>query len=203
LKNIEFKLIGNIFNFDFETFFKIFLGCFNRKTIFVLLLQSNLPQMKKILSLLILVFAFSSCEDDVTFNNPSVQGLMDNVIWRAIDFRATVNANGALKIEAFTQNQVLTLQTPSRNVGVYNLGENSARSASFTTEFDDIELLYTTGVDIGGNGQIVINNYDAAAGTVSGTFRFNAINVNQNPLGEEVLNFQKGVFYNVKVSNGQ
>jgi hypothetical protein len=187
----------------FETFFKIFLGCFNRKTIFVLLLQSNLPQMKKILSLLILVFTFTSCEDDVTFNNPSVQGLMDNVIWRAIDFRATVNANGALKIEAFTQNQVLTLQTPSRNVGVYNLGENSARSATFTTEFDDIELLYTTGVDIGGNGQIVINNYDAAAGTVSGTFRFNAINVNQNPLGEEVLNFQKGVFYNVKVSNGQ
>ena len=159
--------------------------------------------MKKLVSLFILIVALSSCEDDVTFSNPSVQGLMDNVIWRAIDFRATVNANGALKIEAFTQNQVLTLQTPSRNVGVYNLGENSARSATFTTEFDDIELLYTTGVDIGGNGQIVINEYDAATGTVSGTFRFNAINVDQNPLGDEVLNFQKGVFYNVKVTNGQ
>ncbi len=167
----------------------------------MLLLQSNLPQMKKILSLFILVFVFSSCEESVTFNDPSVQGLMDNVIWRAIDFRATVNANGALKIEAYTQNQVLTLQTPSRNVGVYNLGENSARSASFTAEFDDIELLYTTGVAIGGNGQIVINDYDAAAGTVSGTFRFNAINIDENPLGGEVLNFQKGVFYNIKITN--
>jgi hypothetical protein len=96
---------------------------------------------------------------------------------------------------------VLTLQTPSRNVGVYNLGENSARSASFTAEFDDIELLYTTGVAIGGNGQIVINDYDAAAGTVSGTFRFNAINIDENPLGGEVLNFQKGVFYNIKITN--
>ena len=201
MKNIDLKLIENIFNIDFNTFFKIFLGCFNRKTIFVLLLQSNLPQMKKILSLFILVFVFSSCEESVTFNDPSVQGLVDNVIWRAIDFRATVNANGALKIEAYTQNQVLTLQTPSRNVGVYNLGENSARSASFTAEFDDIELLYTTGVAIGGNGQIVINDYDAAAGTVSGTFRFNAINIDENPLGGEVLNFQKGVFYNIKITN--
>ena len=159
--------------------------------------------MKKIISLLILVLTLSSCEESVTFSNPSVQGLMDNVIWRAIDFRATVDINGALKIEAYTQNQVLTLLTPSRNVGVYNLGENSARSATFTTEFDDIELLYTTGVDIGGNGQIVINEYDAATGTVSGTFRFNAINVDQNPLGGEVLNFQKGVFYNLKVTNAQ
>jgi len=157
--------------------------------------------MKKIISLFIVVLTLTSCEEDVTFSNPSVQGLMDNVIWRAIDFRATVDINGALKIEAYTQNQVLTLVTPSRNIGVYNLGENSARSATFTTEFDDVELLYTTGVDIGGDGEIVINNYDVAAGTVSGTFRFNAINVDNNPLGGEVLNFQKGVFYNLKITN--
>ena len=157
--------------------------------------------MKKIVSLLILVLAFTSCEEDVTFNNPSVQGLMDNVIWRAIDFTATVDINGALTIEAYTQNQVLTLRTTSRNVGVYNLGENSARSATFTTEFDGVELMYTTGVDVGGDGEIVINDYDAVTGTVSGTFRFNAINVENNPLGGEVLNFQKGVFYNLKVTN--
>lgn len=159
--------------------------------------------MKKIVSLFILVFAFSSCEEDVTFSNPAVQGLMDNVLWRAIDFKATVDINGALKIEAYTQNQVLTLRTTSRNVGVYTLGETSARSATFTTEFDDVELLYTTGVDIGGDGEIVINDYDAVTGTVSGTFRFNAINVDENPLGGDVLNFQKGVFYNLKVTNAQ
>ena len=159
--------------------------------------------MKKIVSLFILILTLSSCEESVTFSNPSVQGLMDNVIWRAIDFRATVDINGALKIEAYTQNQVLTLRTPSRNVGVYNLGENSSRSATFTTEFDGVELLYTTGTNIGGDGQIVINSYDSATGTVSGTFRFNAINVNDNPLGGELLNFQKGVFYNLKVTNAQ
>ena len=159
--------------------------------------------MKKIVSLLILVLAFTSCEESVTFNNPSVQGLMDNVIWRAIDFRATVDINGALNIEGYTQNQVLTIRIPSRNVGVYNLGENSARSATFTTELNGIELLYTTGVNIGGDGQIVINSYDSASGTISGTFRFNAVNINNNPLGGEILNFQKGVFYNLKVTNAQ
>lgn len=159
--------------------------------------------MKKIVSLFILVFVFSSCEEDVTFSNPAVQGLMDNVLWRAIDFKATTDINGALKIEAYTQNQVLTLRTTSRNVGVYTLGETSNRSATFTTEFDDVELLYTTGVGVGGDGEIVINEYDAVTGSVSGTFRFNAINVDENPLGGEVLNFQKGVFYNLKVTNAQ
>lgn len=169
----------------------------------MVLLQSNLPQMKKIFSLFILVLAFTSCEEDVTFNDPAVQCLIDNTIWRAVDFQATVDVNGALKIQALTQNQVLTLRTPSKNMGVYVLGENSARSATFATDFDGVELMYTTGVNIGGDGEIVINKFDAATNTVSGTFRFNAVNVDDNPLGGEVINVQKGVFYNLKVTNGQ
>ncbi|MBC8643656.1 hypothetical protein H9W95_05085 [Flavobacterium lindanitolerans] len=46
--------------------------------------------MKKILSLLMLVAVFISCEDDATFNNPSVQGKKDNVRWRASSSYATI-----------------------------------------------------------------------------------------------------------------
>jgi hypothetical protein len=44
--------------------------------------------MKKIISVIILALFFISCEEDVVFNSPSIQGKLDNVFWRAIDSEA-------------------------------------------------------------------------------------------------------------------
>ena len=46
---------------------------------------------------------------------------------------------------------------------------------------------------------IEITEFDSNKGTVSGTFRFNAINDENNPLGGEILNFNQGVFYKIPV----
>jgi hypothetical protein len=40
------------------------------------------------------------CEEDVRFNNPSFQGVKDNVFWRAVVSNASLSANGSLVIEA-------------------------------------------------------------------------------------------------------
>ncbi len=48
------------------------------------------------------------------------------------------------------------------------------------------------------NGEIEITEYDSAKMTISGKFKFNAVNVN-SPLSGQVFNFQYGEFYKVPV----
>jgi hypothetical protein len=49
----------------------------------------------------------------------------------------------------------------------------------------------------GSNGEVVIT--ENTGDSVTGTFKFNAINANNNPLGPETVNFQYGTFYKIPV----
>ena len=151
------------------------------------------PTMKKFLSLLLVALAFTSCEDDVSFNNPSVQGEKDNVFWRASDYRASV-AGGSLTVSAFTPYEILTLKTVSSAPGTYILGEDDLNVATYSIELDGATSTYTTGTDIG-DGEIIIDAAQAA-GTISGKFKFNA-HITTDPLAGLVVNYQYGVFYRV------
>ena len=225
--------------------------------------------MKKLLSLIVIIILFSSCQEDVKFNTPGFQGLKDDVFWRATDARAYISTDGTLTVKGYTQYEELDLKTNYTTVGTYLLGTtNPYNKAIFTSSINDMELLYetaavsgpvfgltvinsgtgyttgssisTTGgtgsgltvfitanslgqvtkvlVNSGGNGyvsgdtiivnggdlncrirvvnggEIKITEYDDVNGTVSGTFKFNAINVNNNPAGGEILNYQYGTF---------
>lgn len=250
--------------------------------------------MKRFLPLFIIAIAFSSCQEDVKFNNPGFQAQKDDVFWRANDARAYVSGTGKLRIEAYTEYEVVTLNTASANAGTYVLGTtNVNNSATYTSTFNDIDLEYatipvagpvfsvaiisggtgyvsdctrpagetsytcsssheTTAAAGGGsgltvaltadsngvvnsiiritsrgngyspgdivtvaqggvncrlrivntqnsNGEIKITEYDEENFTVSGTFKFNAINSNNNPFGGPLLNFQYGEFYKVPI----
>lgn len=164
----------------------------------------NNLQMKKIFLILFTTILMTSCEEDIKTNNPSVQGRLENAFWRAISSKAELFPNNSVVITAQARLQTLTLRIPSKNIGVYILGQNLNRTASFLFEYDDeATLFYQTGVttedDFQGDGQIEITEFDEVNNTISGTFRFNAYNVNNNPLGGEILNFNQGVFYKVPV----
>lgn len=49
------------------------------------------------------------------------------------------------------------------------------------------------------NGEIEITKFDNVKMTVSGKFKFNAVNSNDNPLGGEAVNFQWGEFHNIQI----
>lgn len=49
------------------------------------------------------------------------------------------------------------------------------------------------------NGEIKITEYDNVNMTVSGKFKFNAVNTNNNPFGGPLLNFQYGEFYRIPI----
>ncbi|GIZ09064.1 DUF6252 family protein [Flavobacterium sp. UMI-01] len=140
-----------------------------------------------------------SCEENVKFNNPSFQGVKDNVFWRAVTATATISSGGVLTINAYTRNEQAVLKTSSASVNTYTLGTNNINTATFiTTEPTEIITFATsTGK---GDGQISITEYDTTNKTISGTFRFNAINTAINPTTGTTLNFQEGVFYKIPIT---
>jgi hypothetical protein len=153
--------------------------------------------MKKQFLYIFLLFAFISCTDNVKFNNPAFEGQKDNVFWRAVDSKATL-AGGSLTIEGFTRNEKLTLKTTSTTAQTYPLGTSTSKMATYVLTDANGSITFSTGIDIG-DGEIVIEEYDAVNKTVTGTFKFNAENIYNNPLAGPLLNFQYGHFYKVPV----
>lgn len=155
--------------------------------------------MKKILSLIVLLVAFSSCEEDVQFNNPTIQGLKDDALWRAVSFSATkTTSNGALTIVASNGFETLTLKAQSTDPGTYDLGVNETNKASFVFSSPEFDTAYQTGAGIG-DGQLEISGIptetNIGAGFITGKFRFNAVDEDG-----EAVNFRNGVFYKVPIS---
>jgi hypothetical protein len=155
--------------------------------------------MKKQFLYLFLFLAFISCSDNVKFNNPSFEGQKDGVFWRAIDAKATLAADGSLTIDGYTRNEKLTLKTVSKNPQTYFLGTSNSNTVTYVLTDAGSTITFATGFGIG-EGQIVIEEYDAVNNTVTGTFKFNAENINNNPLAGPILNFQYGHFYKIPIT---
>jgi hypothetical protein len=155
--------------------------------------------MKKQFLYLFLFFAFISCQEEVKFNNPSFEGQKDNVFWRAVDSKAVLANDGSLCIEGYTAKEKLTLKTTSTTPQIYPLGTNTSTTATYVLTTGSDTITFATGFEIG-EGQIVIEEYDSVNSTISGTFKFNAENIDSNPLAGPVLNFQYGRFYKIPIS---
>ncbi|WP_310557638.1 DUF6252 family protein [Flavobacterium sp.] len=154
--------------------------------------------MKKQFLYLFLFIVFISCSDNVKFNNPAFEGQKDNLFWRAVNARASISAGGSLTIEAYTKNEVVTLKTSSTNAQTYPLGTSTSKMATYVLTGSNGAITFSTGIGIG-NGEIVVEEYDAINNTVTGTFKFNAEN---NEIGSPegaILNFQHGHFYKVPI----
>lgn len=157
--------------------------------------------MKKIIASILLIVvaaAMPSCTEEITRNSPALEGMKDDVRWRARASEATIAENGTLTIVGLTQFETLTLTVPSAAPGTYTFGDSDIYTAAYRYERDGQVLFYTTGTEMG-DGQLIVEEYDTSKRTISGTFRFNAINANNNPLGGEIVNYQYGRFYKVPV----
>ncbi|WP_291128408.1 DUF6252 family protein [Flavobacterium sp. UBA7682] len=241
-------------------------------------MEKYIEKMKRFLSLILVAVVLSSCQEDVKFNNPGFQGLKDDVLWIANDTRAYISPTGQLSVEAYTEYELITLNTASANVGTYVLGTtNTNNSATYSSTFNEVDLEYATiavpgpvsqialfnagtgyssgtsvattggtgsGLTVnvtanasgvvtaltlssrgnaytagdlitvtGGNvnctfrvlnvqnsnGEVKITEFDNENMTVSGKFKFNAANANNNPFGGPILNFQYGEFYKIPI----
>ncbi len=115
--------------------------------------------MKKILSLVVLMAAFTSCEENVQFNDPSLQGEKNYGLWRAADAHATIGADGSVTIEGITVDEQVILRTSSFQNGTYPLGTtNQSNRASFISTINGMEDIYTTGVFSGPASKIALED---------------------------------------------
>lgn len=149
--------------------------------------------MKKILLVLTILVSFVSCTDDVTFNDPSFQGVKEGETWRANDARVILNPDGSMIVEAYSQFEVVTFEVSSANVGTRTFGVNTSNVASYEVTIDGVTDTYETGVGIG-SGKLKITESPSVSGKLSGEFTFRAVNANGIEAG-----FTHGVIYGIPV----
>jgi hypothetical protein len=155
--------------------------------------------MKKIFYFLSLLFIVTSCTEDVKFNNPAFQGLKDNVFWRANGYKANSVTNGNMIIEGTLGYEKVSLQIPSPIVQTYVLGRDNVTKASYSNTFPGQLAEFNTGENKG-TGQIVVTEFNTETNTISGTFKFTAINKDETDVENPKVIFTEGVFYKVPVS---
>lgn len=149
--------------------------------------------MKKITLFLLIIVSFVSCTDDVSFNDPSFQGVKNGENWRANDARVILNANGTMTVEAYSQFEIVTFEVSSAAVGTRTFGLNNANTASYESTINGVTDSYATGLNVG-SGELFITESPSVTGKLSGTFKFRALNAN----GEEV-GYTDGVIYSIPV----
>ena len=149
--------------------------------------------MRKVILALLIMLSFVSCTDDVTFNDPSFQGIKDGENWRANDARVILNANGTMTVEAYSQFEVVRFVVSSPSNGTRTFGVNNSNVATYDATYDGITNSYTTGVDLG-SGELKITESPTVAGKLSGTFKFRAVNADGTEAG-----FTNGVIYSIPV----
>ncbi|OIV42704.1 DUF6252 family protein [Flavobacterium johnsoniae] len=154
--------------------------------------------MKKYFFFLSFLFLLTSCTEDVKFNNPAFQTLKNNVFWRAQSYSAFFNTNGSVVIEGNLGYEKITLHTQSSEKQTYVLGLDASSTASYENALPADLSFFSTGTNAG-SGQIVITEYDSENKTISGTFKFTAVNEDETDTENPKINFTEGVFYKVPI----
>lgn len=152
--------------------------------------------MKKIIAILLLIFTFFGCGEDIEFNTPSFQGSKDKSFWEANFFKANVNSQGVLTIVGSNEFESITLKVNNITLGNHDIAETTS-SGSFldadgvfysSNSFPDSSIqLYAP------SGVIDLKDVNIEEGYISGTFYFNAFNSS----GLTKININKGFFYKV------
>lgn len=103
--------------------------------------------MKKIIALFAIFTLFTACQKDVEFNNPALQGTLNNIFWKGYSKLATKSASGAVTIYGRGQIGDVTLKLGNSNVGTYELGTTNQSSIATVIQTGNIAGEFTTGIN--------------------------------------------------------
>ncbi|WP_452597715.1 DUF6252 family protein [Pontimicrobium sp. MEBiC01747] len=154
--------------------------------------------MKKFIVLVLTIFTFLGCGEELEFNTPSFQAKKDGNLWEAITYSANIDASGVLTIVGSDNFETVTLVSNSAALGLHDMVNTSSSGALL----DVNSVVWSTNnmpdpsVQIyPADGVIDIKEVDTEGGTVSGEFYFNAFNAS----GLSSINFNRGFFHKVQL----
>ena len=154
--------------------------------------------MKRLFVLILTLLTVWSCNDEIKFNTPAVQGKKDGVFWRATFYSVNFNTGGRIVISGSNNIETISFTVPNIEVNTYWLGRGSSSKAEF---LDSEEILYSTNSDpdpsfslYPADGELIIDQITES--TISGTFWFNAYSSS----GLETVNFSQGVLFDIPYS---
>ena len=156
--------------------------------------------MKKYFYFLSILLLLISCTEDVRFNNPAFQTLKDNNFWRAQVYEAGTQSNGTFIIQGSLGYDQISFQLPTPTVKTYVLGADDVTKATYKNTYKGQEAEFSTGTGKG-TGEIIVTEYNMVDNTISGTFKFTAINADSGA-EKQIMHFSEGVFYKIPVEPG-
>lgn len=170
--------------------------------------------MKKIFFLIAVLGLFSSCGEEIQFNNPSLQVMKEDVLLRTTNPRVIMNLDGTIAIAGEYGTEFLSLKIPSLNPGTYYFGVDNSTVAYYKhIAPDGLVLEYSTiagpeNENEANLGELIIYEpthpkASPVQGTISGEFKFRGKILNNNPFGREYLFFHKGHFYNLTIQEAE
>ena len=162
--------------------------------------------MKKSILILVVAFLFNSCSQSITFNKEAYQGFKNNFFWEANEYSVTVAKNGLLSITGGSTTDQMVISLSSAGKGTYILGENYSKKVIYTDKTTATAIVFDTTIarpggnngGIIGDGEVIITANDGA--TISGKFKFNAVNADANS-DQVYVNFKEGVFNNIPITS--
>lgn len=156
--------------------------------------------MKKIIVLILVMFTFFGCGDELEFNTPSFQAKKDGNLWEAVTFNASINTLGELTIFATDNFETISLKVNSTALGLHDVTETTSTGSIIdindivfsTNNFPDPSVqLYPAG------GIIDLKEVNVEGNYVSGEFYFNGFNGS----GITSINVNEGFFFRVPLSS--
>ena len=157
--------------------------------------------MKKIFIFLGLAVAFSSCEDEVAFNETTLQAKINYQHIRFDHHEAFVE-NGNLLIKGGTETDSIEINIPNYTFGTRYELSNGNFSVNFKTVSENSDtLIFHTNSDL--DGYVFLNAVeDQTPGSISGSFAFD---MEMEDFGDIGLNtsirFHDGVMLNIPIHN--
>lgn len=158
--------------------------------------------MKKIVSILLIATTLIGCGEDVKFNDPAFQGLVNNELWRSTTREARLNSDGSITIKGMREYETMEVRIATTAINdTISFGNNDSTYAKFIVDAPESLTEYQTSEE-GGNGKVVIQEINLSEGYVSGkVLYFNAPISSGLPIYSDLANFYQGYFYRVPIVN--
>lgn len=114
--------------------------------------------MKKIFLSIVTLLFLVSCHDEVKFNNPGFQAVINGELWKANTKNILRNSNGSITLNGFSKSHQLQLTLSSANVGTYPLGTTNTNNFIVLTPLNNTSIKFSTLPSNGGAFDITLNN---------------------------------------------